>query len=51
MASRLFRSLAAEGINVEMINTSEVRVNVVVDGRQGTKALELLKTEFADVLV
>jgi aspartate kinase len=50
-AARLFRSLAAEKINVEMINTSEVRVNVVVDGRQGTKALEVLKTEFADVLV
>jgi aspartate kinase len=51
MASRLFRSLAAEGINVEMINTSEVRVSVVVDGRQGAKALEVLRTEFADVLV
>ena len=51
MASRLFRSLAAEGINVEMINTSEVRVNVVVDGRQGATALEVLRTEFADVLV
>ena len=51
MASRLFRSLAAEGINVEMINTSEVRVSVVVDGRQGAKALDVLRTEFADVLV
>jgi aspartate kinase len=51
MASRLFRSLAAEGINVEMINTSEVRVSVVVDGPQGAKALEVLRTEFADVLV
>jgi aspartate kinase len=50
-ASRLFRSLAAEGINVDMINTSEVRVNVVVDGRQGKKALEIIKSEFADVLV
>ena len=50
-ASRLFRSLAAEGINVDMINTSEVRVNVVVEGPQGSKALEVLKTEFADVLV
>ena len=51
MASRLFRSLAAEGINAEMVNTSEVRVNVVVDGAQGAKALEVLKKEFADVLV
>jgi len=51
VASRLFRSLADVGINVDMINTSEVRVSVVVEGRQGRKALETLKTEFADVLV
>jgi len=51
VAARLFRSLAAVGINVEMINTSEVCVNVVVDGRQGRRALEVLQKEFADVLV
>ena len=34
----MFQSLANEGINVEMISTSEVRVNVVVDGRDGHKA-------------
>jgi aspartate kinase len=51
VASRLFRSLAAVGINVDMINTSEVRVSVVVEGQQGRKALATLKTEFADVLV
>jgi len=28
-----------------------VRVNVVVDGRHGSKALEALEKEFADVLV
>jgi len=51
VASRLFRSLAAVGINVDMINTSEVRMSVVVEGSQGAKALDVLKTEFADVLV
>jgi aspartate kinase len=51
VASRLFRSLAAVGINVDMINTSEVRMSVVVEGGQGPKALATLKTEFADVLV
>lgn len=50
VASRLFRSLADVGINVDMINTSEVRVSVVVEGSHGRKALETLKTEFADVL-
>ncbi len=51
VASRLFRCLADVGINVDMINTSEVRVSVVVEGGQGRKALDALKAEFADVLV
>ena len=43
-----FRALAEKNINVEMINTSEVRVNVVVDSRYGKLALQALKDEFAD---
>jgi aspartate kinase len=50
VAIRMFRSLAEAGINVGMINTSEVRVNVVVDGAQGEKALACLQKAFADVL-
>lgn len=50
VASRLFQSLAAVGINVDMISTGEVRVNVVVDGARGEKALEALKREFADAM-
>jgi len=48
VAIRTFRCLAEAGINIEMINTSEVRVNVVVDGRHGAKALEVLTKVFAD---
>ena len=33
-----------------MINTSEVRVNVVVDGEEGEQGLESLKAVFGDVL-
>ena len=51
VASRMFRSLSARGINVDMISTSEVRVNVVVDGTQGQDALKTLQDEFADVMV
>ena len=36
--------------NVAMINTSEVRVNIVVDGAAGPVALQALKTAFADAL-
>ncbi|MCE9546415.1 MAG: aspartate kinase, partial [Planctomycetia bacterium] len=50
VAIRMFRSLSEAGINVEMINTSEVRVNVVVDGRHGQQALKCLEAAFADVL-
>ena len=48
VAIRMFRSLSDAGINVEMISTSEVRVNVVVDGTQGHEALAALQHVFAD---
>ena len=51
VAARMFQSLADDGINVELISTSEVRVNVVVDGRDGQKALAAMKKEFADAMV
>jgi aspartate kinase len=50
VAIRMFRALAEAGINVEMINTSEVRVNVVVDGEKGERGLKQLQQAFADVL-
>ena len=49
VAIRMFQSLAQAGINVDMINTSEVRVNVVVNGSHGAAALECLQKAFADV--
>jgi aspartate kinase len=51
VAARMFQSLAKEGINVELISTSEVRVNVVLDRGDGKKALAALKKEFADAMV
>jgi aspartate kinase len=47
---RMFKALAEAGINVEMVNTSEVRVNVVVDADKGAAGLAALKQAFADVL-
>ncbi len=49
VAHRAFQCLARAGINVEMISTSEVRLNVVVDAARGEKALAALEEEFADV--
>ena len=50
VAIRMFKALAEAGINVDMVNTSEVRVNVVVDGAHGEKGLKALKDAFADAL-
>jgi aspartate kinase len=50
VAIRMFKALAEAGINLDLINTSEVRVNVVVDGLAGERGLKELQTAFADVL-
>jgi aspartate kinase len=48
VAIRTFSCLSEAGINVDLINTSEVRINLIVDGRQGAKALASLERAFAD---
>jgi aspartate kinase len=50
VAIALFESLANAGINVEMVNTSEVQVNVVVAGGDGESGLAHLKEAFAEAL-
>jgi aspartate kinase len=42
----MFGALAERGINIAMINTSEIRVSVVVDRGRGPEALEALKKAF-----
>jgi len=42
VASKMFDALAAEGINIQMISTSEIKISVVVDEKYlelGTRAL------------
>jgi aspartate kinase len=46
VARRMFGALAEHGINISMINTSEVRVSVVVDQQHGPAALAALKEAF-----
>jgi aspartate kinase len=46
VARRMFGALAERGINIAMINTSEIRVSVVVDRGRGEEALEALKGAF-----
>lgn len=51
VAIAMFKSLADSGINVLMINTSELRVNVVIDGKQGDLGLACLQKTFVDSLL
>ena len=51
VATVLFQQLAEDGINVEMINTSELQVNAVIDATRALDAAEDLKRAFADSLL
>ncbi len=46
VGERMFRALADAGINVKMVNTSEIRMSVVVAREQGETALQALKAVF-----
>jgi aspartate kinase len=46
VARRMFGALADRGINISMINTSEVCLSVVVDRKRGEEALSCLKEAF-----
>ncbi len=46
VASRMFAALAKNDINVELINTSEVRVSVLVQRNNANRALQALRSTF-----
>ena len=46
VARTMFGALAARGINISMINTSEVCVSVVVERGRGDEALACLREAF-----
>jgi aspartate kinase len=49
VATRMFAALAELGININLINTSEVRINVGTDIARGREALDCLRKAFAVV--
>ena len=51
IADRLFNALASAEVNVALINTSEVLINVLVSLDEAEKAQAALMQEFADVLI
>jgi aspartate kinase len=47
IASQMFGCLAREGINIQMISTSEIKTSVVVDEKYMELAVRVLHKEFA----
>lgn len=48
VAARMFKVLSREGINIEMISTSEIKVSVVIDEKQMEQAVKALHQEFIE---
>ncbi len=46
VAVRMFESLAAAGVNIQMITTSEIKISVLVDRSQGVEALRAVHEAF-----
>jgi len=46
IASRMFRALAAESINIRMISTSEIKISVVIDEKYAELGVRTLHSEF-----
>src|SRR3954466_9520271 len=46
VAGKMFETLAREGINIEMISTSEIKISVVVDLAKGEQAMKAVHAAF-----
>ena len=46
VADRLFQPLAEAGINIDLVSTSEVRLNVIVAAEHGPRSLDVLRRAF-----
>ena len=46
IAAQMFRTLAEEGINIQMISTSEIKISVVVDEKYAELAVRVLHKAF-----
>ncbi|HYG23159.1 MAG TPA: aspartate kinase [Verrucomicrobiae bacterium] len=46
IAGRMFETLANEGVNIEMISTSEIKVSVVIDLAKGDQAMKAVHAAF-----
>ena len=46
VAATLFTALAQAGINIQMISTSEIKISVIIDESEGTRATQVVHDAF-----
>jgi aspartate kinase len=46
VAATLFSALAQAGINIQMISTSEIKISVIIDEKEGAKATQVVHDAF-----
>jgi aspartate kinase len=48
VASRMFQVLAEQGINIQLISTSEIKISVVIEERETDRAVRALHAAFVE---
>jgi aspartate kinase len=48
VAGKMFDTLAKEGVNIEMISTSEIKISVVIELAKGEQAMKAIHAAFLD---
>jgi len=46
IAGKMFKTLAREGVNIDMISTSEIKISVIIDLGKGEQAMKAVHAEF-----
>ena len=46
VAGKMFDTLAREGVNIEMISTSEIKISVIIDLAKGEQAMKAIHAAF-----
>ncbi len=46
VAATLFSALAQAGVNIQMISTSEIKISVIIDEKEGAKATQVVHDAF-----
>ena len=46
VAGKMFETLAHEGVNIDMISTSEIKISVVIELAKGEQAMKAVHAAF-----